>query len=65
MDELQVRREGRTQTPRGRNAQRSQAEHHADAAARKADQRRSKQSGVRGVVAGRAGQWSLEGRDWD
>ena len=65
MDELQVRREGRTQTPRGRNGPRGQAERHADAAARKADQRRSKQSGVSGVVANRAGQWSLEGRDWD
>src|SRR5581483_5178502 len=45
-------------------ARASQAERHAEAASRKASERREKQSGAAGWVADRAGQWSLDGPDW-
>jgi len=44
---------------------RGQAERHAAQARRTADERRKQQSGAAGWVAGRAGQWSLDGPDWD
>lgn len=50
----------------GANAGRTQAEVHAEQAKKKADERRDAASGgVSGWVAERAGQWSLEGPDYD
>jgi 1-acyl-sn-glycerol-3-phosphate acyltransferase len=42
-----------------------QAARHAAAAKRKVDARREKLSGASGWVADRAGDWSLDGPDWD
>jgi 1-acyl-sn-glycerol-3-phosphate acyltransferase len=42
-----------------------QAELHAARARRRLDERRRRQSGAAGWVADRAGQWSLDGPDWD
>ncbi|MGN6867601.1 MAG: lysophospholipid acyltransferase family protein [Solirubrobacteraceae bacterium] len=65
MDELQERRQSRTQASRRNGHSRaSQAERHAEAASRKASERRERQSGAAGWVADRAGQWSLDGPDW-
>jgi 1-acyl-sn-glycerol-3-phosphate acyltransferase len=65
MDELQVRRKGRTQANRVNGvARESQAKRHAEAAKRKVSERREQQSGAAGWVADRAGQWSLDGPDW-
>jgi 1-acyl-sn-glycerol-3-phosphate acyltransferase len=65
VDELQVRRQRRTQPDRSNGHTRaSQAQRHADAAKRKVSERREKQSGAAGWVADRAGQWSLDGPDW-
>jgi 1-acyl-sn-glycerol-3-phosphate acyltransferase len=65
MDELQKRRQSRTQgNRRNGHARPSQAERHAEAASRKASERRERQSGAAGWVADRAGQWSLDGPDW-
>jgi 1-acyl-sn-glycerol-3-phosphate acyltransferase len=65
MDELQERRQKRAPTGRRNgHARASQAKRHADAAARKASERREKQSGAAGWVADRAAQWSLDGPDW-
>jgi 1-acyl-sn-glycerol-3-phosphate acyltransferase len=65
MDELQVRRENRAGPERvdGR-ARQSQAERHAETAKRKVSERRAKQSGAAGWVADRAGEWTLDGPDW-
>jgi 1-acyl-sn-glycerol-3-phosphate acyltransferase len=65
MDELQVRRQRRDGPDHVDGQTRvRQAERHADAAKRKADERRSKQTGAAGWVADRASQWSLDGPDW-
>jgi 1-acyl-sn-glycerol-3-phosphate acyltransferase len=42
-----------------------QAERHAEEAAVRVTRKRAQQSGVSGWVADRAGQWSLEGPDWE
>lgn len=68
-DELQLRRARRLDGDEARSdgPQRSrgdQARAHAEAARRKADERRQGQSGAAGWVADRAGQWSLDGPDW-
>jgi 1-acyl-sn-glycerol-3-phosphate acyltransferase len=42
-----------------------QADEHAKAAREKMNERRAKQSGAAGWVADRAGQWHLEGPDWE
>jgi len=59
MDELQAVRARR---PRDRGAQ---ARGHAAAARRKASERRERLDGAAGWVADRAGQWSLDGPDWE
>jgi 1-acyl-sn-glycerol-3-phosphate acyltransferase len=72
MDELQQRRE---QTPGAttngsdlsdgrRQSTKRQAEQQAAHARRQGAKRRAKQSGLAGLVADRAAQWSLEERDW-
>ena len=43
---------------------RVRAKHHADRARREANKRRDRESGVPGWVADRAGDWSLDERDW-
>src|SRR5919204_3143808 len=43
---------------------RVRAQRHADVTRREADSRRANQSGVSGWVADRAGDWSLDERDW-
>lgn len=66
MDELQHKRQSRTHANRRNGHERaSQAERHAEAASRKASERREKQSGAAAWVADRAGQWSLDGPDWE
>jgi 1-acyl-sn-glycerol-3-phosphate acyltransferase len=56
-------------TERRRNgaerSRRSQAQRQAERAKVKAARRREEQSGVAGWVADRAGEWSLDGPDWD
>jgi 1-acyl-sn-glycerol-3-phosphate acyltransferase len=64
MDELQMRRERRGPEHMNGRSREGQAEQHAQAARRKADERRSKQSGAAGWMADRASQWSLDGPDW-
>ena len=65
VDELQVRRQPRPGPARANGwTRQDQAERHAQAASRKASARREKQSGAAGWVADRAGQWSLDGPDW-
>jgi 1-acyl-sn-glycerol-3-phosphate acyltransferase len=65
MDELQERRQSRSQASRSNgHAGASHAERHAEAAKRKVSERREKQTGAAGWVADRAGQWSLDGPDW-
>jgi 1-acyl-sn-glycerol-3-phosphate acyltransferase len=65
MDELQERRQTRAHAGRRNGGERSsQAKRHAQAASRKASERREKQTGAAGWVADRAGQWSLDGPDW-
>jgi 1-acyl-sn-glycerol-3-phosphate acyltransferase len=54
-----------TATQRRSNGTRRQAEQHAAAAKKKVDARREKATGAAGWVAGRAGQWTLDGPDWD
>lgn len=49
---------------RGPSGQR-QAERHAEQARRKVDRRRERETGAAGWVAERAGQWSLDGPDYD
>jgi 1-acyl-sn-glycerol-3-phosphate acyltransferase len=66
MDELQVKRESRDGAERvNGHARDGQAEEHAAAARRKVSARREQQSGAAGWVADRAGQWSLDGPDYD
>ena len=65
MAEVQERDERRSSRDGAREREgRTQAQHHADEARRKVDERREEQSGVSGWVADRAGEWSLEGPDW-
>ena len=74
MDELQVKRQGRAGPDHGPDhgpdqmngrARERQAERHAQAARRKVSERREKQSGAAGWVADRAGEWTLDGPDWE
>ena len=66
MDELQERRQNRAPSNRRNgHARAGQAKRHAEAASQKASERREKQSGAAGWVADRAGQWSLDGPDWE
>src|SRR5690242_14378946 len=66
MDELQERRQSRTPANRRNgHARAKQAERHAEAASRKASKRREQQSGAAGWVADRAGEWTLDGPDWE
>ncbi|HJS95752.1 MAG TPA: lysophospholipid acyltransferase family protein [Solirubrobacteraceae bacterium] len=66
MDELQERRQNRAPANRRNgHARAGQAKRHAEAASQKAAERREKQPGAAGWVADRAGQWSLDGPDWD
>jgi 1-acyl-sn-glycerol-3-phosphate acyltransferase len=60
VDQLSERR--RTSGARSR---RSQAQQQAEQAKAKTARRREDQSGVAGWVADRAGEWSLDGPDWD
>lgn len=46
-------------------SRRRQAERHAEQARRKVERRREQESGAAGWVAERAGQWSLDGPDYD
>jgi 1-acyl-sn-glycerol-3-phosphate acyltransferase len=69
VDEVHVKRERGseepgTERPLGR-PRRRQAEEQAEAARKKVQARRDKQSGVAGAIAERASQWNLEGPDWD
>jgi 1-acyl-sn-glycerol-3-phosphate acyltransferase len=57
MDDLRSRPQ---QSPNGHR----QAKRHAQRTRKQMAERRSEQSGVAGVVAGRASQWSLDGTDW-
>src|SRR5215216_3422357 len=50
---------------REQHEMRRQAQRHADVARRAADSRRANESGVTGFVADRAGEWTLDDRDWD
>src|SRR3954469_12963469 len=48
-----------------RREARQQAQRHADVARRAANSRRANESGLTGFVADRAGQWTLDDRDWE
>jgi len=50
---------------REQDEMRRQAQRHADVARRAADSRRANESGVTGFVADRAGEWTLDDRDFD
>jgi 1-acyl-sn-glycerol-3-phosphate acyltransferase len=66
MEDLQTRRERRARGGAGRNGGRqAQAEQHAEQAREKVDNRRAKQSGAAAWVAERAGNWTLDGPDWE
>ncbi len=58
-----VKSSPKSRASNGRSRQ-TQAEQHAEAAKRKVDKRREAQSGVSGWVSDRAGEWSLDGPDW-
>src|ERR1700757_1417078 len=58
MADAPVTRKSRT------NRSRTQAQRHADEAARRMQARRGGQSGVPGPVSERASQWSLDEPDW-
>jgi 1-acyl-sn-glycerol-3-phosphate acyltransferase len=65
MDELQRQRQQRTQTAgRRTQAHRRQAQHTAKQAKEAVVQRRASQSGVAGLLADRAANWTLDGPDW-
>ena len=66
MDELTQRRKTapRARTNGRDQAQKRQAESQAQHARREGAKRRAKQSGLTGVLADRAAQWSLDGPDW-
>jgi 1-acyl-sn-glycerol-3-phosphate acyltransferase len=59
MDELRQRRQ------ESHNGHRRQAKRHAQQARKQMAKKRSEQSGVAGVVSGRASKWTLEDTDWD
>jgi uncharacterized cupin superfamily protein len=70
VDELQVKRQGSAGPDHGPEqtngrARERQAERHAQAARRKVSERREKQTGAAGWVADRAGEWTLDGPDWE
>jgi 1-acyl-sn-glycerol-3-phosphate acyltransferase len=67
MDELTQRRESdsRTQTNGRDQTHKRQAERQAQHARREGAKRRARQSGVSGLVASRAAEWSLDGPDWE
>ncbi len=67
MDELKHKRAGRadSRSVRRDSSHRNQAEQHAAQARDKVARKRANQSGAAGWVADRAGQWSLDGPDWD
>jgi 1-acyl-sn-glycerol-3-phosphate acyltransferase len=69
VEDLQTHRERRAGRgdggASGRGNGTSQAERHAEQAKKKVDERRAKQSGAAGWVAERAGQWTLDGPDWN
>jgi 1-acyl-sn-glycerol-3-phosphate acyltransferase len=54
----------RQQQTNGDGPRRRQAEEHAEAAREKIQAKREKQSGAAGWIADRAGQWNLDGPDW-
>jgi 1-acyl-sn-glycerol-3-phosphate acyltransferase len=64
VDELQLKRQRRTDDTETSRPRQRQADEHAEAARQKVEERRSKQSGVAGAIADRASQWNLEGPDW-
>lgn len=65
MDELQRPRERQMPTSDRRSpARRRQAEHTAGEAKQIAARRRDEASGVAGLVAERASEWTLDGPDW-
>lgn len=65
MDELQEQRDRRAPTDGHRSsARRRQAEHTAREARQTAARRREAASGVTGLVAERASEWTLDGPDW-
>jgi 1-acyl-sn-glycerol-3-phosphate acyltransferase len=67
MDDLQVQRERRSDSPQRPPQRRErQAEQHAEQARQKVADRRAKQSGAAAWVSDRAARWDLdEGPDWD
>ena len=66
MDELQRKRERSAPAAGSRSpTRRRQAEHSAREGERIAQRRRDAQSGAAGWVAERAGEWTLDGPDWD
>jgi 1-acyl-sn-glycerol-3-phosphate acyltransferase len=67
MDELTQRRESDSRTQRNGRDQthKRQAERQAQHARREGAKRRARQSGVSGLVASRAAEWSLDGPDWE
>lgn len=62
MDDAKLSPERRARSGR---PQQSQAERYAEQAKRKVEKRRDAQSGVAGWVSDRAGEWSLDGPDWE
>jgi 1-acyl-sn-glycerol-3-phosphate acyltransferase len=62
MDDVELKPDRQASNGRSRQAQ---AERHAEQAKRKVERRRDAQSGVAGWVSDRAGEWSLDGPDWD
>jgi 1-acyl-sn-glycerol-3-phosphate acyltransferase len=62
MDDVELRPDRSESNGRSRQAQ---AERHAEQAKRKVAKRRDAQSGVAGWVSDRAGEWSLDGPDWE
>ena len=67
MEEARVSSAQHEQSDRPRRGQhaRERAEGHAEQARRQVEERRRRESGVTGWVADRAGEWTLDGPDWD
>lgn len=66
MDDLQVKREHRNSAASSRSEERrTQREHTAREARRKAERREAGQSGLTGWISGRASQWTLDEPDWN
>jgi 1-acyl-sn-glycerol-3-phosphate acyltransferase len=64
VDELHTKRDRRGNEAANERPRQRQAQEQADAARKKVQARRAKQSGVSGAIADRASQWNLEGPDW-